>query len=141
MALTTRQDILGEIVYRMGLATAITTVTSRRDVINNPYSSDECPAVNVMLGTDSVDELLSQDEHHLPIKLELYVSSESGSDTAEDLFSAIASVVESNPTWGGHADGSGSPQVDASEIFEIGDLISTGTIGFVCHYTTDKGKI
>ena len=141
MALTTRQDILAEIVYRMGLVTAIATATGRRDTDNQPYDPDDCPAVNVSFGPDTVDENISQDDHHLTIKLELFTSSRSGDDTAEDLFAALADVIIANSTWGGHADGSSSPSPDTSDIYQVGDIISTGTLNFIVHYTTDKGKI
>lgn len=141
MALTKRMDVLGDVVCRFGLAPGIVTAESRRDTGNNPFTADECPAVNVTIGNDTVDENCSQDDHHLQYKAELFTSSETGEVTVEDLFPALTDTILANDTWGGYADGTGSPTVDTSDTYEVGDIISNGTISFVVHYTTDKGKI
>jgi len=90
MALTTRQKILNQIVYRFGAVAPIVTSSSRRDLENNPYEACECPAVNITLGEDDVDELLVTDEHHLQIKVELFTSFKSAAESAEDIFYGMA---------------------------------------------------
>ncbi len=141
MALTMRMEILNDIVYRLGTVPAIVTAASRRDTNNNPFAPSECPAVNVMFGNDTIDELLSQDDHHLQLKIEIFASSLAGATTAEDIFADLTDVISANPNWGGYADGTGSPAPDTSDIYEVGDTISTGTLSFIVHYTTPKGRI
>jgi hypothetical protein len=117
-------------------------VVYRRDLENEPFTHDECPAVNITVGEYQPDELVSYDEHHMPVTLELFLSSRSGAgDSVDALLVLLAAAIVANGTWGGYADGTGSAAINTDNQYELGDVISKATLSFTVHFTTDKGGL
>ncbi|MDD2365168.1 MAG: hypothetical protein PHN84_03295 [Desulfuromonadaceae bacterium] len=140
MALTKRKDILDDIVYRLGQISAITTVAKWRDTDAEPFDSSECPAINIKNRDADITHNVSDDEHALPISLEIHTTSRITADDAESLLGDVAGQVESNSTWGGHADGT-TVESHGIDTTQTGDTITAAALEIIVHYTTDKGKI
>ena len=140
MALTTRKDILDDMAYRMGQIVSLTTVTRWRDTDAEPYEPEECPALNIKYRDATINHNISNDEHSLPMSLEIHTTSRITSDDAENLLGDVAAMVETHDTWGGHADGS-NIESHGIDTTQTGDTITAATLEITVTYTTDKGKI
>ena len=147
MAITKRKDILDQLRYRLeqirttnGAGTDILTVARQRDTEADPFSPDECWAVNIRDGKASVDHNISSDDHILPVTIELHATSRITLPDAETALADIINCIDEYGTWGGYADGT---DVESHEIdiTQTGDIITAATIEILIYYTTDKGKI
>lgn len=144
MEYITRNEIRSALIYALECNTALTTVASdlTRNPEMEPFIPEECPALLISFGTEDLTPLVSQDEHSLPVTLTLYTTTGAGDgSTPDDLFQACAVAIGANPTWGGFADGTSSPIVDTSDIYQAGDVLANGTLQFTIHYTTASGSL
>jgi hypothetical protein len=140
MAVTTRKDILDNMIYRLGQIWRITTVC-RRDIDAEPFDPEECPALNIETAEKAkITHNVSDDEHELPITITLHTTTRITVDTIEELLGDVSATIVTNDTWGGHADGTNieSHGVDTNQS---GDVIQSATLDITVNYTTAKGKI
>jgi hypothetical protein len=140
MAATTRKDITDDLLYRMGLISALETVTFWRDTDSEPYEPSECPALNIKSTNAIITHNVSDDEHELKVLLELHTTSRIAVSDVESILGDIAAQVETNNTWGGHADGTNIENHEI-DINQTGDVITAATLNIIVNYTTAKGKI
>lgn len=147
MAFTTRKNILDDLVYRLGMirvpngyTSNVTTVTRQRDTETESYEAEELPALNVRDQRASVDHMISDDEHQLPVTIEMHTTSRITTEDGENLLGDIAKCIEANSTWNGYADGT-TIESHELDITQTGDVIQAGTVDIQIHYTTDKGAI
>jgi hypothetical protein len=147
MAFTTRKNILDDLVYRLGMVrpangyqTTIKTVTRQRDIGAEPYAPSELPAFNVRDQKADVTHVISQDEHKLPVTIEMHTTSQITTAEAENLLADVARCIDLNDIWNGYADGTNieSHEID---ITQTGDIIQAGTVDILINYTTAKGAI
>lgn len=147
MAFTTRKNILDDLVYRLGIirtpngyTSNVTAVTRQRDLDAEPYEASELPALNVRDQRATVEHMISDDEHMLPVTIEMHTSSRITVGDAENLLGDIAKCIEANESWNGYADGT-TIESHELDITQTGDVIMAGTVDIQIHYTTNKGAI
>lgn len=140
MALTTRKNITDQIIVAMGQIRDLVTVDNRPNADDDPYSVDECPALNIKEGDDYITPTVSNDEHELKVSFEIHTSSRVTSDAIENLLGDIAAKIYDTDTWGGYADGTAIESYVISNR-QTGDVITAGFMEIIIRYTTDKGKI
>jgi hypothetical protein len=147
MAFTKRKNILDELVYRLGqikpgngYQTDVVTVERRRDTDADPFDPSECWAVNIRDHEAKIDHTISNDEHHLPVTLEIVTTSRVNVDEVESMIADCARCIDLNDTWAGYADGTDIESHGVTEK-QDGDTIISATLDITIHYTTDKGKI
>lgn len=147
MAVTKRKDILDQLLYRLaairvtnGYNSDILTVDRQRDMIGDPYSPEECWAVNVRDGKAEITHNCSDDEHRFPVSIELHASSRITLAAAESALADVIDCIDQHNTLAGYADGI---DVESHEIDLglTGDVITAVMIEILIHYTTDKGRI
>ncbi|OHD24195.1 MAG: hypothetical protein A2Y38_24905 [Spirochaetes bacterium GWB1_59_5] len=147
MALTKRKDILDQLLYRLGqirlgsiYGTDLLTVARQRDTGAEPFSPEECWAANVRDGQATVQHNVSDDEHALPVSIELHASSRVTLAEAETALADLVHCIDTYNNWGGYADGTNleSHEID---IIQTGDIITAVLVDITINYTTDKGKI
>jgi hypothetical protein len=144
MEYITRNEIRSALIYALECITTITTVASdlTRNPEMEPFLSDECPALMVNFGREQLTQTLSYDEHQLPVTITIYTTSAVGDGSSPDtLLSECALALRSNPTWNGFADGTSSPLLDTSDIYQAGDVLANGTLEITIHYSTTPGSI
>jgi hypothetical protein len=140
MALTTRKEILDDMIYRLEQLQGIFTVT-RRDLEAEPFDPEECPALNIITSAKAtITHYVSDDQHELPVTLTLHTTSRINVETIENLLGDIAACVVDNDTWNGHADGT-NIESHGIDINQTGDVIESASLDIIVNYTTDKGKI
>jgi hypothetical protein len=141
MAVTKRKDIVNEQLYRFGLISGINTVTRWRDTDAEPFTLEECPALNIKDGKAQVNTDVSYDTHELAVTIELHTTSAITADEAEAILGDITECIEANDTWGNaKADGTNVESHDIN-IQQAGDTITAATLEITVKYTTDRGKI
>jgi hypothetical protein len=141
MVITVRKNIKDNIVYCMGQVTSLVTVIdTTRDLDSEPFAPEECPALVVKLGKGQINHEVSYDEHSLSIRFELHTTSRITADEIESLLGDAAAKIAANDTWNGTADGT-SIDSHETDIDQVGDTITSGTLESTVNYTTDKGKI
>ncbi len=154
MAFTQRKDILDSLLYYLGqikqangYQTDIVTVERHRDTVAAPFDPSECWAVNVKDGHAQVTHNVSDDEHALPVDLEIVTTSRISAAEVETMIADVARCLDlwggtgdAGAAWGGHADGTA---IDSHgiDVAQAGDTITSGLVSITIHYTTDKGKI
>lgn len=147
MALTKRKDILDQLLHRLGTirtsggyTSDINTVERQRNTESNPFAPEECWAANIRDGRAEVEHDVSDDQHRLPVTIELHASDRVTLAEAENALADVISVINAYDTWGGYADGT---DLDSHEIdiTQTGDIITAVLIEITIHYTTDKGRI
>lgn len=140
----TRVSIRNQIISALEGLTLFTTVASdaTRNIEQEPFTAEECPALLLTTGSEELTELISFDEHRQPFTAEIYTTTASTSDQPpEDLFSSICTAIIADPTWGGYADGTGSPTTDQQPAGITADLLYNGSITFNVYYTTASGLL
>lgn len=147
MAFTKRKDILDDMLYRLGTIrfangyeSDITTVARQRDTGADPFSPDELPALNIRDGRAGITHNISEDEHTLPVTIEVHTSSRISTVEAENLLADLARCIELNNDWNGYADGTGNESHEI-DISQTGDTITAVQMDITINYTTDRGKI
>lgn len=147
MAFTKRKDILDNLVYQFGTIrkangyqTDLVTVERLRDVEANPFDVTELWAVNVRDGIAQIDHMVSDDEHRLPVALDIITSSEATVDEIENCIADVCRCIDLHNDWGGYADGTNieSHGIDRAQL---GEILFAATVEITINYTTDKGKI
>jgi len=140
MALTTRKDIINQMIYILEQLDYIITVTRWRDTDAEPFDPEECPALNIKDGNAPITHNVSNDEHALSVTLDIHSTSRVSADEIESLLGDLAEKITANDTWGGYSDGS---SIDSHNIniTHTGDIITSGTLEITVIYTTDRGKL
>jgi hypothetical protein len=147
MAFTARKTILDGLEYRLGMIrinngyqTDMVTAVRQRDLDNEPFAPEECPAINIKDGDAKITHNISNDEHDFPVSLEIHTTSRVTTDEVESMIADVARCLDMNDTWAGAADGTAINSHGVS-IVQDGDTITAATIDITINYTTDKGKI
>jgi hypothetical protein len=147
MAFTARKNILDDLEYRLGMVkiangytSNINLVDRQRDTDAEPFSITELPAFNVRDQKAEIVHNISDDEHTLPVTIEMHTSSRITAAEAENLLADVARCVNLNSNWNGYADGT-TIESHEIDITQTGDVITAGTVDILIHYTTDKGAI
>jgi hypothetical protein len=140
MALTVRKEIADQMEYLLAQISGLETVSLRRDTDAEPYDPSECPALNIKPGDGAITHKACNDEHALKVTLELHTTSRIAYSDVESLLGDIAEKVTANETWGGCADGTDSEN-HGVDTDQTGDVIASGTLEIIVHYTTEKGRI
>lgn len=147
MAFTKRKSILDDLVYRLGgvrtangYASNVMTASRQRDLEAEPYLPEELPAYNVKDQRAETDHMISDDEHALPVTIEMHTSSRITTEEAENLLADVVRCINLNNTWNGYADGT-TIESHEIDITQTGDVITAGTVDIRIHYTTEKGAI
>jgi len=144
---TKRKDILDQLLAKLsairtnsGYGSNILTAVRQRDTDVEPFDSSECWAANVKDGKADITHNCSDDEHNLPVTIELHATSRVTVAAAEVALADVASCLDTYNTMSGYADGI---DVESHEIdiTQTGDIITAVTVEIMIHYTTDKGKI
>jgi len=147
MAITRRKDILDDMLYRLGLiktangySVTIVTVARQRDTEVEPFLPEECPALNLRDGKAQTLHNISDDEHQLPVSVDIHTTSDVTADDATEILGDVVKCVNLNDTWNGHADGT-AIEGHGVDISQTADTIQAGELDITVNYTTDKGKI
>jgi hypothetical protein len=147
VALTTRKNILDTLLAKLllvrttnGYNSTINAVDRQRDTESDPFSPSECWAANVRDGRVEVEHDVSDDQHRLPVTIELHGTSRITLSAAEQALADVVDVILDNDSWGGYADGTTleSHEVDISQT---GDVITAVQVDITIHYTTERGKV
>lgn len=147
MAATKRKDILDQLLAKLaairttaGYGSNILTAVRQRDTDSEPFDPSECWAANIRDGKAEITHNCSDDEHRLPVTIELHATSRVTVAAAETALEDVTSCIDTYNTLAGYADG---VDVESHEIdiSQTGDVITAVTVEILIHYTTDKGKI
>lgn len=144
---TKRKSILDDLLTRFrsikktnGYATDIVTVERHRDTDENPFDLSEVWAVNVRDGVASVDHMVSDDEHHLPVVLDIVTTSRATVTEIENAIADVTRCIDLHNDWGSNADGT-TVESHGIDRAQVGEIVFAASVEITIHYTTDKGKI
>lgn len=145
--MTQRKDILDALQARLaliqpanGYASTVVTVARQRDTEADPFAAEELPAINIRDQRAGVLHNVSDDEHTLPVTLDILTTGQIFAADAELLLGDVIACLASHDQWGGYADGT-TIESHEIDISQTGDIITAGTIDIIIHYTTEKGQI
>lgn len=136
-----RGEIVSEIVARMAALGRFVTVVRWRDSSAEPFSVEECPALNVMDGNAAVTHQVSIDEHALEVKFDVVRAQGVPAADVEDDLSAVAASIMTDEYWSGLADGTNIESHDIDTSAEKADSVTCGQLKSTVNYTTPKGEL
>lgn len=127
--------LLKTLPYRLQIG-----VYDRRDIINEPFSSDELPCINVVDGKVAIEKLNSMDKHTLPLDITLFQSGIISAVQTRENINSISTLLAANYTLSGTAV---DTVVLAAEIIDeqYGDAIITGNLTVETQYHTEPGQL